>query len=50
MSGHTVRVLVWGCCMLLSATVASAEESEAPRGSLMLIGGSERDSNELLWS
>jgi cyanophycinase len=50
MSGHTVRVLVWGCCLLLSATVASAEESEAPRGSLMLIGGSERDSNELLWS
>lgn len=50
MSGHTVCVLVWGCCMLLPATIESAEETAAPRGSLMLIGGSERDSNELLWS
>lgn len=50
MSSHTVCVLVCGCCLLLPAAVASAEEPAAPRGSLMLIGGSERDSNELLWS
>lgn len=50
MSGYTVCVLVWGCCMLLPATVVNAEEPAPPRGTLMLIGGSERDSNELLWS
>lgn len=51
MWGRIVRglicLVIWGCCMV---AVSFAEETPQPRGSLMLIGGSDRDGNELLWS
>jgi cyanophycinase len=48
----TVRraiVVLIGVCGLSSHALTSQAIAEEPRGSLLLIGGSERDDNRLLW-
>src|SRR5690349_1312022 len=47
------RLIRWlafvGFCAMIAVPLDGAAEEPPPRGTLLLIGGSERDDNRLLW-